>query len=235
MIRIPLPTISLSECAELYELIDNKRLLRIMDLYRIGMKEDWSPTLKSFLYHEDQELSTLAVSIMDFKYEISPNWKNHYEGKIASPEELYREDVRSTMRYLRDQKNQAADGRKPTGFAKPHTHEERLILADTHNHLKEIARSLAKEVGMTYSDDAGANDTSGDRRHQPLRLEEMPLVMRDEEPQRLAQTEMEEGNKMKGDADAAQIFGRRVTEDVIHRVAGPVEIMQHFLRVFVAV
>ena len=139
-----------SECADLYEMIDNKRLLKIMDIYKDWYERGLEPTLKNFLYHEDQELSMLAVSVVDFKYELSPNWKNHYEGKISSPQELYREDVRSSMRYLRYKKIMRLMEENQRDLLKPHTQEEWLILADTHNHLKEIARSLAKEVGMTY-------------------------------------------------------------------------------------
>lgn len=138
------------ECADLYEMIDNKRLLKIMDIYKDWYESGLEPTLKNFLYHEDQELSMLAVSVVDFKYELSPNWKNHYEGKISSPQELYREDVRSSMRYLRYKKIMRLMEENQRDLLKPHTQEEWLILADTHNHLKEIARSLAKEVGMTY-------------------------------------------------------------------------------------
>jgi len=75
----------LAECSDLYELIDNKRLLTILDLYRTWYEQGMEPGTKSFLYHADQELSTLAVSIMDLHHELSPNWKDHYEGKIATP------------------------------------------------------------------------------------------------------------------------------------------------------
>jgi DNA primase len=139
-----------SESADLYEMIDNKRLLRIMDIYKDWYVSGLEPTLKSFLYHEDQELSMLAVSVVDFKYELSPNWKNHYEGKISSPQELYKEDVRSSMRYLRYKKIMRLMEENQRDLLKPHTHAEWLILADTHNHLKEIAKTLAKEVGMAY-------------------------------------------------------------------------------------
>ena len=86
-----------TETADYYDLIDNKRLLKILDTYKSMYEEGQKPTTRQFLYHEDQELSTLAVSIMDFNNEISPNWKDHFEGKIFTPDELYKEDVLSTM------------------------------------------------------------------------------------------------------------------------------------------
>lgn len=137
----------LAECSELYELIDNKRLLRILDLYRNWYEQGLEPGTKSFLYHEDQELSTLAVSIMDFHYEISPNWKDHYDGKIATPEELYREDVRSTMRYLKLRKIQRLIEENQQDLAKPHTEEELMVLVQTHRHLKELERGLLHDTG----------------------------------------------------------------------------------------
>ncbi|HUB62184.1 MAG TPA: hypothetical protein VL978_15820, partial [Puia sp.] len=98
-------------------------------------------------YHEDQELSTLAVSIMDFHYEISPNWKDHYDGKIATPEELYREDVLSTMRYLKLRKIQRLIEENQQDLAKPHTEEELTVLVQTHRHLKELERALLQDTG----------------------------------------------------------------------------------------
>jgi len=137
----------LGECAELYELIDNKHLLKILDLYRSWYEQGLEPGTKSFLYHEDQELSTLAVSIMDFHYEISPNWKDHYDGKIATPEELYREDVLSTMRYLKLRKIQRLMEENQQDLSKPHSDEELMVLLQTHRHLKELERGLLQDTG----------------------------------------------------------------------------------------
>jgi DNA primase len=137
----------LGECTELYELIDNKRLLQILDLYRTWYEQGLEPSTKSFLYHEDQELSTLAVSIMDFHYEISPNWKDHYEGKIATPEELYREDVRSTIRWLKLRKVKRLMEENQQDLSKPHTEEELTVLLQTHRHLNQLQTALLREAG----------------------------------------------------------------------------------------
>ncbi len=137
----------LGECTELYELIDNKRLLKILDIYKPLYEQGLEPTIKTFLYYDDQEISTLAVSVMDFHYEISPNWKDHYDGKIATPEELYREDVLSTMRWLKARKIQRLIEDNQRDLMKPHTHEEWLVLSQTHMHLKELEKALTKETG----------------------------------------------------------------------------------------
>jgi DNA primase len=137
----------LAECSELYELIDNKHLLKILDIYKSWYEKGLEPNTKSFLYHEDQELSTLAVSIMDFHYEISPNWKDHFEGKIATPEELYREDVLSTMCYLKLRKIKRLMEENQQDLSKPHTDEELMVLLQTHRHLKEMERALLLDLG----------------------------------------------------------------------------------------
>lgn len=137
----------LSESAELIDLIDNKRLLKILHLYTTWYQQGLEPTTKNFLYHEDQELSTLAVSIMDFHYEISPNWKDHFDGKIFTPDELYKEDVLSTMRYLKLKKIKRLIEENQADLGKRHTEEELLMLLQTHKHLKDLERALLSDLG----------------------------------------------------------------------------------------
>ena len=137
----------LAECLDFYDLIDNKRLVKILDLYRNWYEKGLEPTTKSFLYHEDQELSTLAVSIMDLHYEISQNWKDHFEGKIFTRDELYKEDVLSTMGYLKLRKIKRLMEENQQDLAKPHTDEEQMMLLQTHMHLKELEKALLKDLG----------------------------------------------------------------------------------------
>jgi DNA primase len=137
----------LAEAAELYELIDNKHLLKLLDLYRTWYEQGLEPTTRNFLYYEDQELSTLAVSIMDLRHELSSNWKNHYDGKIPSPEEIYKEDVISTLRYLRLHKIKRLMEENQRDMQKPHTDDEYQMIQQTHKHLKEMERELASQPG----------------------------------------------------------------------------------------
>jgi DNA primase len=92
-------------------------------------------------------LSTLAVSIMDLHYEISHNWKDHFEGKIFTRDELYKEDVLSTMGYLKLRKIKRLMEENQQDLAKPHTNEEQMMLLQTHMHLKELEKALLKDLG----------------------------------------------------------------------------------------
>ncbi|HEX9510135.1 MAG TPA: DNA primase [Puia sp.] len=136
-----------AETADFYELIDNKHLVKILDIYKAWYEEGVEPTTKSFLYHEDQQLSTLAVSIMDLHLEISQNWKDHFEGKINTRDDLYKEEVLSTMGYLKLRKIKRLMEENQQDLAKPHTSEEQMVLLQTHMHLKQLERNLLLHLG----------------------------------------------------------------------------------------
>ncbi|MBI3884011.1 MAG: DNA primase, partial [Sphingobacteriales bacterium] len=87
------------ETNNLEDLIDNKNLIQVLNTYKKWYDEGMEPTPKTFLYSEDLELGALVVSIMGFNIDISHNWSRVYEGKIPTREELYKEEVFSTLNY----------------------------------------------------------------------------------------------------------------------------------------
>ncbi len=137
----------LAESADFYDLIDNRRLVKILDIYKTWYEGGLEPTVKSFLYHEDQELSTLAVSIMDLHDELSLNWKEHFDGKIATRDDLYKEDVISTLRYLKLRKIKRLMEENQQDLSRPHTEEEQMVLLQTHIHLKQLEKDLMQNLG----------------------------------------------------------------------------------------
>ena len=129
------------------DMIDNKELITILRTYKIWYQQGLEPTPKQFLYQEDQQLSTLVVGIMDFPYELSPNWKEHYEGKIATREELYREEVLSTLNYLKLRKIKRLMEMNQRDLEKSHSAEEQLMFMQTHQHLKNMEKALLENLG----------------------------------------------------------------------------------------
>jgi DNA primase len=129
------------------EMIDNKALLRVMDIYKVWYEEDLEPTAKNFLYHEDLDLSTLVVSIMDMSHELSPNWKDHYEGKILTRDDLYKEEVFSSLNYLKLRKIKRMIDMNQKDMEKPHNADEQMTLLQTHQHLKGMEMQLTKQLG----------------------------------------------------------------------------------------
>jgi DNA primase len=132
------------------DLFDNKQLLQIIHTYKNWYDEAAEPTAKMFLYHPDQQLSTLMVSIMDFPYELSEKWKTEFEMPVPSREDVYREEVRSTLNYLKLRKIKRLMAQNQQDLEKPHTSEEQLMLIQTHQHLKLMERELLQLAGTVY-------------------------------------------------------------------------------------
>ena len=132
---------------QLEELIDNKELIRIMKTYKAWYDAGLEPTAKNFLYHDDLPMSALVVSIMDFNYEISPNWKTHFEGHIATREELFAEEVFSTVNYLKLRKLKRLMDENQRDLERTTSTEEQLMLVQTHQHLKQMEIELTKQLG----------------------------------------------------------------------------------------
>ncbi len=129
------------------DMIDNKQLVRVLETYRSWYENGLEPTPKNFLYDEDQELSRLVVTIMDFPYELSPNWKDHYEGKLFSREELYKEEVLSTLNYLKLRKIKRLMELNQKDLEKSKSPEDQLMFVQTHQHLKKMEKELLENLG----------------------------------------------------------------------------------------
>ena len=84
---------------------------------------------------------------MDFPYEISPNWKEHYEGKINTREELYKEEVFSTLNYLKLRKIKRLIDMNQKDLERKHSSDEQMMLMQTHQHLKMMERELLHSIG----------------------------------------------------------------------------------------
>lgn len=132
---------------DLENMIDNKMLVKIIETYRTWFKEGLEPTAKSFLYGEDQQMNSTIIQLMDVNAEISPNWNQHYEGHIPTREELFREEVISTLNYLKLRKIKRLIIENQADLEKATDPEEQLIFMQTHQHLKEMEIAITKKVG----------------------------------------------------------------------------------------
>jgi DNA primase len=129
------------------ELIEDEKLLRLVEMYKTWFDAGLAPSAKNFLYHENLEVSSLVVSILQFPYELSPNWSEHFDGKIPTREDLYKEELQSVLTYLKLRKVKRMIDLNQKDLEKPHTPEQQLILIQVHQHLKQMERDLTNEVG----------------------------------------------------------------------------------------
>lgn len=134
---------------ELDKMMNNQQLVNIYETYKKWYEEGISPTAKNFLYHENRELNLAVINIMDYNTEISPNWKRIYEGRIPTREELYKEEVTSTLTYLklRKIKKLIAENQREFELKQTGTFDDQVIYLQTHQHLKDLEMQLTKALG----------------------------------------------------------------------------------------
>ncbi|MFM2363290.1 MAG: primase [Bacteroidota bacterium] len=129
------------------DFFDNKQLLHIITTYKTWYEAGIEPTAKNFLYHEDQALSTLVVSIMDFPYELSEKWKTEFEMPVITREQVYREEVKSTASYLKLRKIKRMIIQNQQDLEKSNNAEEQFVYMQTHQHLKQLEQEIVKQSG----------------------------------------------------------------------------------------
>ena len=132
---------------QLEEMIDNKNLIALIKTYKTWYDEGLEPNAKTFLYHEDFAMSSLVTNVMDYTYEISHNWKKIFEGKIATREDLYKEEVFSTLNYLKLRKIKRMMDENQRDLEKEHTTDEQMVFLQIHQHLKKMEIELTKLLG----------------------------------------------------------------------------------------
>lgn len=132
----------------LNEMIDNKQLVRMIDVYKEMYKKGEDPGPKSFLYHPDQQLNQIAVSLMDnSNFEISHHWKTSFDRHTPSRDEVYREEVMSCMNYIKLRKIKRLIAENQRDMERSTNAEEQLGLVEVHQHLKELEMQLARNIG----------------------------------------------------------------------------------------
>lgn len=132
---------------ELDKMIENQALLQVLQLYKQWYNEGVSPTDKNFLYHEDRSLSELVINLMQTDTDLSPNWKTRYEGHIPSREELFKEEVFSSINYLKLRKIKKMMLQNHQEMQDAISPEEQVVYLQTHQHLKQLEIQLTRQLG----------------------------------------------------------------------------------------
>ena len=129
------------------EVFDTQELIRVVGIYKAWYDEGLEPTTKNFMYHEDQQLSRLVSSLVEFPYEISYKWKEEYEMPVPTREEIYKEEVVSCFNYLKLKKIKRLIDQNQKDLEKAGGTEEQLMLIQTHQHLKKLEMEILHKVG----------------------------------------------------------------------------------------
>ncbi len=135
------------ELNNLDQLMQNPALLEILQLYRTWYMQGISPTDKNFMYLENRDIAELVSKVMQSDTDISPNWKNKYEGHIATREELFKDEIISSLNYLKLRKIRRLILDNQQEMQHATTREEQTIFLQTHQHLKQMEIALTSGVG----------------------------------------------------------------------------------------
>ena len=132
---------------ELDKMIENKDLLCVLGIYKTWYQEGLQPTDKNFLYHENRTLSDLVIQLMQTDTEISVNWKTVYEGHIPTRDELFKEEVFSSLNYLKLRKIKRMMIENQQEMLHATSSDEQILFVQTHQHLKQMEIQLTRQLG----------------------------------------------------------------------------------------
>ncbi len=159
-------------------LVDNQDILRLIKEFKQLLQSSPSSANPNyFIYHPDQAISTLAVSLMNSPYEESGHWRREFSQASGYQKNLFdrpyeefikllssekeeelmtflkmdedstKEDVDSTITYLKLRKVKRLLLENQLDLEKSHTPTEYTILHQTHQHLKKMEIDLTKKMG----------------------------------------------------------------------------------------
>ena len=132
---------------ELDVMMENQTLLQVLQQYREWQQEGKAPNEKSFLYLENRTLSELVIQLMSNDAEISPKWKEKYEGHIPTRAELFKEEIISCLNYLKLRKIKKMMLENQLELQHSSNPEEQMLILQTHQHLKQMEIQLTQKLG----------------------------------------------------------------------------------------
>lgn len=83
------------------DLIDNQVVLKFIHECRHLVEKSLTPEKHVFVYHPDQELSTFAVSLLNFPHEESTHWKKELSQSSGYQKKLFEQDYKSFLNALK--------------------------------------------------------------------------------------------------------------------------------------
>ncbi|MBM3914953.1 MAG: DNA primase [Sphingomonadales bacterium] len=159
-------------------LLENAEVQKLFTAYRaLRMQGEDPQGPQYFLQHPDQQLSTLAVSLIQFPYEESGRWKSEFSQQAGYQSRLFEQDyeqfiatlsvgqesslqqflkaeedrspeaIHSAIHYLKLRKIKRMLLENQQDMEKQHSTEKFSVLLQTHDHLKQMEIALGKQAG----------------------------------------------------------------------------------------
>ncbi|MGV3528817.1 MAG: DNA primase [Flavisolibacter sp.] len=121
------------------DLIENQTVLKLLQEYKQHLSFKDVPDKNFFIYHRDNQLSTFAVSLLQFPYEQSKRWKKDMSQSIGYQPQLFQKDYKSFLNTILDE-----DNGELSGYLKSETDktDEEVTSAVNYLKLRKIRRML---------------------------------------------------------------------------------------------
>jgi DNA primase len=125
---------------------DNPQLEQLYEEYRIWYGQGLEPTTKTLLYHENETIRNLVISISVFPFELSQKWDEVMETMNIVNRDTSVQDVLMSVNFykLRKIKKMFDENQRDMEHAGI---DEQMKLIEVHKHLKNIERELTKQLG----------------------------------------------------------------------------------------
>jgi DNA primase len=150
--------------------------VKLIHLYREYIQRHEPIDKSFFVYSQDKDLSTLAVSLMHFPYEQSDHWKKELSHSTGYQKALFQQDYKGflnsikpgneeeLMKYLKMQEDKTMDEvESAINYLKLRKIKRMLLqnqadleksdpsqqttLFQTHQHLKQMEMELSRKIG----------------------------------------------------------------------------------------
>jgi DNA primase len=130
----------LSELPE-EDLIESGIVLKLIEEYRKTLEQHSSIDRNYFVYHQDNELSTFAVSLLQFPYEQSSRWRKDKAQSIGYQKTLFQSDYKDFLRMI---KSDNADELQSFLKSEEDKSSEEVISAVNYLKLRKIKKLISQ-------------------------------------------------------------------------------------------
>lgn len=151
------------------DMIENITVTRVLQQYREMLAEHKEPTDKDFIFSQENDISTLVVSILNTPYELSTHWDAErqafasleqgfrkylgidYKHKpLVKEEKGFKDDVLSTLQYLKLKKIKRLLEENLSDLEANNTYQKLLEVLHPHLHIKEMEMEIARITGTVF-------------------------------------------------------------------------------------
>ena len=120
--------------------------ISLFNEYKLMYDKGLEPTAKTFLYHKDENVRNLVISITVFPYELSQKWDEVLEGMNIVNRDNSQQDALMSVNYYKLKKIKKMFEENQQGMEHA-SFEDQLTQIKIHQHLKEAERAITTLLG----------------------------------------------------------------------------------------